>query len=328
MTNNVEENIRKLLTDAVRKRLMSDRRIGCLLSGGLDSSLIASLVVKLSREAGTPYPIQTFSIGQPGSPDLLNARKVSDLLGTEHHEVIFSPEEAFTTMEEVNYCIETYDITTNRSSIPMWLLSKYIKENTDTVVIFSGEGSDELTQGYIYFYNAPSTQEAHDESKRLLRDLYLYDNIRADRTTAAFGLELRVPFLDKAFTSYYLSLPKHLVQPTDGIEKFLLRKSFVEKLTEFLPDEILWRTKEACSDGVSKKTDSWSDQLKRYARSKVNDEEVAAAKKLYPYNSPTTHESLLYRQIFESKFKGQCQLAPYMWLPKWSGDVTDPSARV
>jgi len=328
ITDDPKANIRNLLTDAVKKRLMSDRRIGCMLSGGLDSSLIASLVVKLCREANVPYPIQTFSIGLPGSPDLINAKKVADMLGTEHHEVIFDPQDAFTQLKEITYSLETYDITTNRASIPMYLLSKYIKQNTDTVVIFSGEGADELTQGYIYFHKAPSAEEAHEESKRLLRDLYLYDNLRADRATAAFGLELRVPFLDKAFTSYVLSIKKELVQPTNNIEKYLLRSSFDGYLTGLLPDSVLWRAKEAFSDGVSKKDDSWSTQLERYATSQLHEDELKAASTMYPVNTPLTYEALFYRKTFESKFKGQCHLIPYMWLPKWTGNVTDPSARV
>lgn len=307
---------------------MADRRIGCMLSGGLDSSLVAALVVKIARENGITYPIQTFSIGQTGSPDLINARKVADMLQTEHHEVTFTPEEAFAVLNDVTYSLETYDITTNRASVPMYMLSKYIKNNTDTIVVFSGEGSDELTQGYIYFHKAPDAEQAHEESKRLLRDLYLYDNLRADRSTAAFGLELRVPFLDKAFTSYILSLPKDIVQPTNGIEKYLLRSSFDGYLKDLLPDEVLWRAKEAFSDGVSKHTESWSTQLGRYASSVLNAEDLEAAKTLYPVNTPTTYESLFYRKNFQSKFKGQCHLVPYMWLPKWTGNVTDPSARV
>jgi len=328
LTDDVKLNIRNLLSDAVKKRLMAERRIGCMLSGGLDSSLIAALVCKIARESGLTYPIQTFSIGQVGSPDLVNARKVADLLKTEHHEVIFTPDEAFAVLKDVNFSLETYDITTNRASVPMYMLSKYIKNMTDTIVVFSGEGSDELTQGYIYFHKAPDADQAHEESKRLLRDLYLYDNLRADRSTAAFGLELRVPFLDKAFTSYYLSLPKDLVQPTKGIEKYLLRSAFDGHLKELLPDEVLWRAKEAFSDGVSKHTESWSVQLERYAKSCLTEEELEEAKKLYPVNTPTTIESLFYRKQFESKFKGQCHLTPYMWLPKWTGKVTDPSARV
>ena len=328
LTDNIKENIRNLLTDAVRKRLMAERRIGCLLSGGLDSSLVAALAVKLLREQGVSYPIQTFSIGLPGSPDLVNAKKVADLLQTEHHEILLKAEEAFALLKDCNFSLESYDITTNRASICMYMLAKYIQENTDTVVIFSGEGSDELTQGYIYFHKAPNASEAHTESKRLLKDLYLYDNLRADRTVAAHGLELRVPFLDKAFTSYYLSIPPEMVQPQQGIEKYLLRSSFDGYLKDFLPDEVLWRAKEAFSDGVSKKEETWSEQLERYAKSVLTEEELEIAEKLYPVNIPRTYEALLYRKLFESKFPGHSHLIPYFWLPKWMGDITDPSARV
>jgi len=327
LTDDVQENIRRYFIDAVRKRLMAERRIGCLLSGGLDSSLVAALVVKLCREQGVKYPIQTFSIGMPGSTDLAAARKVAKLLNTEHHEVLFTPEEGFEAVAHVINSLESYDITTVRASVGMYLLSKYIKENTDTVVIFSGEGSDELTQGYIYFHKAPSADEAHEESKRLLRDLYLYDNLRADRTTAAHGLELRVPFLDKAFTSYYLSLPKDIVQPTKGIEKYLLRAAFDGQLKGLLPDEVLWRAKEAFSDGVSSLTEPWYVSLQRYAETIISEKELANAATAYPHNTPQTKESYLYRKIFESKFKGQGDLIPYFWLPKWMGDAKDPSAR-
>lgn len=307
---------------------MAERRIGCLLSGGLDSSLVAALVVKLCREQGVKYPIQTFSIGMPGSTDLAAARKVAKLLKTEHHEVVFTPQEGFEAVPHVINALESYDITTIRASVGMYLLSKYIKENTDTVVIFSGEGSDELTQGYIYFHKAPSPDEAHEESKRLLGDLYLYDNLRADRTTAAHGLELRVPFLDKAFTSLYLSLPKDIVQPTKGIEKYLLRASFDGQLKDLLPDEVLWRAKEAFSDGVSSLSEPWHVSLQRYAESHINDKELANAATTYPHNTPQTKEAYFYRKIFESKFKGQGDLIPYFWLPKWMGEnVKDPSAR-
>ena len=315
------------MTSAVKKRLMAERRIGCMLSGGLDSSLIASLVVKLCREQGLKYPIQTFSIGLPGSPDLIYAKKVADMLGTEHHEVTFTPDEAFAALKDLTYSLESYDITTHRASICMYMLSRYIRQKTDTVVVFSGEGSDELSQGYIYFHKAPSAEEAHEESKRLLRDLYLYDNLRADRTVAAHGLELRVPFLDKAFTSYYLSLPKALVQPTKGIEKYLLRSAFDGHLKGLLPDEVLWRAKEAFSDGVSLAKESWSVQLERYAASVLKEDELKNAENLYPVNTPKTFEALLYRKEFESKFFGHAHLIPYMWMPKWIGNVTDPSAR-
>ena len=328
LTDDVKENIRNLLTDAVRKRLMAERRIGCLLSGGLDSSLVASLVVKLLREMGVTYPIQTFSIGFPGSPDVEKARLVADMLQTEHHEVLITPQQALDALPDVNYALECYDITTNRASTPMYLLAEYIRKNTNTVVIFSGEGSDELTQGYIYFHKSPTANAAHEEAKRLLRELYLYDNLRADRTIAAHGLELRVPFLDKAFTSYYLSIDKEMVRPKNGVEKFLLRSSFEGQLQGLLPDEVLWRPKEAFSDGISKKTDSWFSHIQRFAATQFTEEDLDQAAIKYPHNTPTTFEGLYYRTRFEAKFPGQSHLTPYMWLPKWMGQITDPSARV
>ncbi|KAH9488520.1 hypothetical protein Btru_062217, partial [Bulinus truncatus] len=218
----VQSNIRVLLQAAVEKRLMADRRIGCLLSGGLDSSLVAALLVKLTKEKGISYPIQTFAIGLEGSPDLAAAKKVADFLGTEHHEILMTPEEGLEAIDNVIYHLESYDITSVRASVGMFLLSKYIKEKTDTTVILSGEGADELAQGYIYFHRAPSATEADQESRRLLNDLYFYDVLRGDRTTAAWGLEIRVPFLDHQFTSYYLSTKPELRQPKEGIEKYLL----------------------------------------------------------------------------------------------------------
>ncbi|XP_065666231.1 asparagine synthetase [glutamine-hydrolyzing] [Hydra vulgaris] len=327
LTEDIKENIRNLFVQSVKKRLMSERRIGCLLSGGLDSSLVAALVVKLFREEGLSYPLQTFSIGLPNSPDLIAARKVATMLGTEHHEVLFTPEEAFNVIEKVNYTLESYDITTNRASIPMYLLGQYISKNTDTVVVFSGEGSDELTQGYIYFHKSPSADDAHEESKRLLRDLYLYDNLRADRSVSAHGLELRVPFLDKTFTSYFLSLPKEMVQPFNGIEKYLLRSAFDGYLTDLLPDEVLWRPKEAFSDGVSTKEEPWYAKLENYAKSQVSEAELQDASLVYLENTPKTCEALLYRKLFTARFPGQSHLTPYFWMPKWISNATDPSAR-
>uniref|UniRef100_A0A4W3HMQ5 Asparagine synthetase [glutamine-hydrolyzing] n=1 Tax=Callorhinchus milii TaxID=7868 RepID=A0A4W3HMQ5_CALMI len=245
----IKKNIRSLLENAVRKRLMSNRRIGCLLSGGLDSSLIAALLLKLKREKDDMmYPIQTFSIGMEDSPDVIAARQVAKYIGSDHHEVVFSAEEGIQAIDNVIFSLESYDITTIRASVGMYLVSKYIKEKTDSTVIFSGEGSDELAQGYIYFHKAPSPDEGAAESERLLRDLYLYDVLRSDRTTAAHGLEIRVPFLDHRFTSYYLSIRPELRVPKKGIEKYLLRKSFDG--LNLLPKEILWRPKEAFSMSV------------------------------------------------------------------------------
>ena len=166
---------------------MADRKIGCLLSGGLDSSLVAATVVKLAKEANFAYKIQTFATGMYGSPDLKAAKEVADYIGSEHHEVIFTEDDIKNVLDELIYCLESFDITTIRASIGMYLVSKYIRQKTDTIVLFSGEGADELAQGYIYFKNAPSLVEGNQESLRLLNDLYLFDGLRADRTTASQG---------------------------------------------------------------------------------------------------------------------------------------------
>ncbi|KAI3358765.1 hypothetical protein L3Q82_014729 [Scortum barcoo] len=286
----VKMNIRSLFENAVKKRLMAHRRIGCLLSGGLDSSLVAATLVKLAKEEKLQYPIQTFSIGSEGSPDIIAARKVAAHIGSEHHEVNFTAEEGIQAVEEVIFHLETYDITTVRASVGMYLVSKYIREKTDSVVIFSGEGSDELTQGYIYFHKAslsqrfcwifihssiqlarsfllqaPTSKAAAEDSVRLMKELYLFDVLRADRTTAAHGLELRVPFLDHRFTAYYLSLPEEMRIPKHGVEKHLLRDSF--KGLNLIPDEILWRRKEAFSDGMMSVKKSWYTCLQEHIES-------------------------------------------------------------
>ena len=203
-----------------------------------------------------------------GSTDVKAARLMAKHLDTEHHEVKFSVKEGIDAIHQVIYSVESFDITTIRASVGMYLVSQYIKKNTNTTVIFSGEGSDELCQGYIYFHKAPTAQEGHEESQRLLEDLYLYDVLRSDRTTAAHGLEVRVPFLDKFFTSYYLSLPAEDRQPTNGIEKHLLRSAFSG--TGLLPDEILWRPKEAFSDGVSSTEKSWYSLLQEHTGKSVS----------------------------------------------------------
>uniref|UniRef100_UPI0025418C94 asparagine synthetase [glutamine-hydrolyzing] n=1 Tax=Euleptes europaea TaxID=460621 RepID=UPI0025418C94 len=320
----VKSNIRLLFENAVRKRLMSHRRIGCLLSGGLDSSLVAAVLLKLMKEADYPYPLQTFAIGMEDSPDLLAARKVAAHIGSEHHEVNFNSEEGIQALEDVILCLETYDITTIRASVGMYLVSKFIRKNTDSVVIFSGEGSDELTQGYIYFHKAPTPEDAVEESERLLKELYLFDVLRADRTTAAHGLELRVPFLDHRFTSYYLSLPAELRIPKNGIEKHLLREAFQD--TNLLPKEILWRPKEAFSDGLTSVKKSWFSILQDYIDLQVEDCLLEKAAEKFPFNPPRTKEGYYYRQIFEKHYPGRSDWLPHYWMPRWI-KATDPSAR-
>jgi asparagine synthase (glutamine-hydrolysing) len=327
-TDDVSSNIRAYLTNAVKMRLMSHRRIGCMLSGGLDSSLIAALTLQEARKQGLIYPIQTFSIGMDDqSPDLIAARKVAKHLGTEHHEIRFTLCDVIGELKNIIKALESYDITTIRASIGMYFVSQYIQKQTDTVVILSGEGADEVCQGYIYFYRQPSPEEGDSESRRLCKDLYLFDVLRADRTTAAHGLELRVPFLDHAFTAYYLSLPAADRAPTkERMEKYLLRKAFDQY--DLIPSEILWRPKEAFSDGVSTKAKSLYVHMQEYAETQVTDDDLKQAASLFPMNTPKTKEAFLYRSIFEELYPKQAHLTPYIWLPKWCGDQQDPSARV
>lgn len=320
----VHGNIRTLLTAAVKKRLMADRRIGCMLSGGLDSSLVAGLLVKLAKEANLPYKIQSFAIGMGESPDILAARQVAEYIGTEHHEVSFTPEDVNSVLDKVIFHLETPDITTVRASVGMYLISRYIKQHTDTTVIFSGEGADEVAQGYIYFRDAPSPDEAHKDSLRLLNDIYLFDGLRADRTTAAHSLELRVPFLDLQFTNYYLELPASMRQPQGGVEKHLLRSAFDS--TDLLPKNILWRHKEAFSDGVASEKKSLFKVIQELVDSRLAEAALEKAPTKYPHCTPTTKESLYYREVFEKEFPNQSHFVPYFWMPKWI-DVKDPSAR-
>ncbi|XP_065346286.1 asparagine synthetase [glutamine-hydrolyzing]-like [Cloeon dipterum] len=324
-SDDIYANIRTVFTAAVKKRLMADRRIGCLLSGGLDSSLVAALLVKLANEANLPYKVQTFSIGMGDeSPDLVAARKVAAHIGSEHHEVVFSEKDVEDVLKDVLYHLEIADITTLRASIPMFLLARYIKQKTDSTVIFSGEGADEVAQGYIYFRDAPSEEEGHKESLRLLNELYLYDVLRTDRTTAAHSLEVRVPFLDHQFSSYYLNLPKKLLQPQDNVEKYVLRKAFDG--LDLLPKDILWRHKEAFSDGVASKKKPIFKILQETIEPLVPNEALAEAEKRFPQCTPKTKEALFYRQEFDSNYPGQGHWLPHFWMPRWS-DATDPSAQ-
>uniref|UniRef100_A0A667GG61 Asparagine synthetase [glutamine-hydrolyzing] n=1 Tax=Lynx canadensis TaxID=61383 RepID=A0A667GG61_LYNCA len=287
----VKNNLRILFDNAIKKRLMTDRRIGCLLSGGLDSSLVAATLLKQLKEAQVQYPLQTFAIGMEDSTDLLAARKVANHIGSEHHEVLFNSEEGIQVLDEVIFSLETYDITTVRASVGK--SPSNIRKNTDI-----------LTQGYIYFH-----------SERLLKELYLFDVLRADRTTAAHGLELRVPFLDHRFSSYYLSLPPDMRTPKNGIEKHLLRETFED--SNLIPKDILWRPKEAFSDGITSVKNSWFRILQEYVEHqyKVDDTMMATAAQKFPFNTPKTKEGYYYRQIFERHYPGR-------WI-----NATDPSAR-
>lgn len=318
----IKRNIRALFENAVKKRLMSERPVGCLLSGGLDSSLVAALVSRFYKER-----LHTFSVGLEGSPDLKYARMVADHIQSIHHEVIVTERQMISAIEEDIYQIETYDTTTIRASVPMFLLSKYIKENTDITVIYSGEGSDEASGSYLYFHNAPNEVEFKKESIRLMRDLSFFDVLRCDKSTAGAGLEVRVPFLDKEFLNYYMNIPSKYKIPSFGsIEKYVLRESFNDG--ELLPDEVLWRVKEGMSDGVSSKKRGWYEIIQEYTETLYSDEEFARLKSTYTWNPPMFKEALYFREVFNRHFMGREQTIPYYWLPKWSGDIVEPSARV
>lgn len=316
--------IRTTLEDAVRKRLLSERPIGCLLSGGVDSSIIAGLVARHFPRG----QLHTFSIGLEGSPDIEYARKVAEHIGSQHHEVIVSEHDMLSAIPATIRQIESWDITTIRASVPMYLLSQYIQKHTDIRVIFSGEGSDEASGSYLYFHNSPSVEAFKEETERLLRDLHRFDVLRADKTTAGCGLEVRVPFLDKFFLQEYMSVDPLLKMPsTFGIEKYLLRKSFDyvgEDGQVFLPEEVLWRVKEAFSDGVSGQRRSWYELIQDEVLRRsgfVEPEKVSKEERL-------EREASYYRSIFLEEYPASFEsLIPYRWLPRWSGDQKDPSAR-
>ena len=308
--------VKTLLTRAVHKRLVSDRKIGFLVSGGLDSSLVAGIASKfLNRK------ITTFSIGyDKNSPDLINAREVAKFLGSDHHEVLYTDEDIKKTLPELIYALELDDITTARASLPMYLLSKYISQNTDIKVIFSGEGADELYGGYLYMQNAPNFDEFQKESDFLVDNLKYFDVLRADRTTARWGLEIRVPFLDTDHYNFVSGLdPVHkLTYP----EKRLLRDAF--RGENLIPDSILNRKKEAFSDGVG----SGSVQtLKRMAKESSEFENLKVDLPDY-IEKPQTPEAKMYHSIFRRHFP-YFNHRQFYWMPKWSPEFNgDPSATV
>ena len=307
--------------EAIKKRLLSDRPIGCLLSGGLDSSLVAAILQKEMKGK----KLNTYSIGFNGSPDLEAAKKVAEYIGSNHHQVILKWKEIKERLPEIIMKLETYDTTTIRASIGMYFVSKYIRENTDDVVIFSGEGADELAQGYLYFHRQPTSTMGHLESVRLMNNLYMYDVLRADRTTASHGLEVRVPFLDKQFMKLIMSLPYNKVCPQKQTEKYLIRSAFAK--TGLLPDEILWRKKEAFSDGVSSQEKNWLDKIKKMAKLYVTDEEMSNVDKVIKHCAPRTKEEYFYRKIFDALYTNAEDFIPDFWMPQWSPETVDPSAR-
>ncbi|MDI6049534.1 asparagine synthase B [Flavobacterium sp. XS2P24] len=318
------ELIRETLTEATRKRLMSDVPIGVLLSGGLDSSLTSAIASRLLAESGKK--LHSFSIGlDADAPDAAAARKVAEYLGTEHHEIHFTIEEGIKILDKLIWHLETYDVTSVRASTPMYFLSKAITDMGIKVVL-SGEGADEIFGGYLYFRNAPSTEDFQKETIERVQKLFTADLLRADKSTMAHGLEARVPFLDKAFLEMAVRIKAEEKMPKtyDGKEKYILRKAFDTPDNPYLPEEVLWRQKEQFSDGVGY---NWIDQLIEYCSSQVTDEQLAGAAAEFPYNSPATKEAYFYRSIF-NKYYPQVSAAQTVrkWIPKWQ-ENQDPSGR-
>jgi asparagine synthase (glutamine-hydrolysing) len=348
---NIYDNIAFYLSKAVEKRCCTtERPIACLLSGGLDSSLITALVNDYHVRNGLPT-IETYSIGLEGSVDLEHARIVADYLGTKHTEIVLTEQEFLDAIPQVIYAIESYDTTTVRASIGNWLLGKYIAEHSDAKVIFNGDGSDELAGGYLYMNCAPDDIEFDKESRRLLSDIYLFDVLRSDKSISSHGLEPRTPFLDRAWTQYYMSIPIEIRnhKNTGNMEKYLIRRAFTYEYylnsnnEPLLPDKILWRRKEAFSDGVSKQSRSLYEIIQDYTMErfvtddlplcpfiKQSDEMVSNVFKIKSeppiHLMPATTEQFYYRKIFEEHYGGMAHILPYFWMPKFV-NATDASAR-
>jgi len=300
---------------AVNKRVNNtDREVACLLSGGLDSSLITALVAEALPD---PSILKTWSIGMIGSEDLRYAEMVAKHIGTDHHSIILSKQEFLDAIPEVIYTIESYDTTTVRASVGNWLISKYIRANSRAKVVFNGDGSDEVTGGYMYFHLAENALEFDHECKRLLKDICYFDVLRSDRSISSHGLEARTPFLDKNFVQMYLSIPaenRFNEMKSTKIEKYLLRKAFDG--TNLLPHNVLWRTKEAFSDGVSTQKESWFETIQNFAKEKYKDMNI---------DGPTA-EKYWYRELFNQYYPNCKEVIPYMWMPKFV-EATDASAR-
>lgn len=359
-TNSIDKDyyynkINETFKAAVYKRCsITDRPIACLLSGGLDSSLVASLVNEYYKENNLGK-LETYSIGLKDSEDLKYSQIVADYLGTKHTQIVVSEDEFVGSIENVIKDIESYDTTTVRASIGNWLVSQYISKNSDAKVIFNGDGADELMGGYLYMKYANDAIEFDNECKRLLKNIYMFDVLRSDKSISSHGLEPRTPFLDRTWVNFYLSMPLSMRYNPFKIEKFHIRKAFsinYFKNTEgnqLLPDDTLWRRKEAFSDGVSNKQkytkdviyDKIKTQLKDdnefmefIQRDNVSDDEIVrdfvrmdkSMSNIDDYLLPTTIEQCYYRKIFETHYSGCGKILPYFWMPRYV-NATDSSAR-
>lgn len=351
----VIQNVQMYLTNAVRKRCCTtDRPIACLLSGGLDSSLIAALVNEYHKEHSLPQ-LETYSIGLEGATDLEYAKEVAEYLGTKHTTVILTEEDFLNAIPDVIASIESYDTTTVRASIGNWLLGKYISEHSTAKVIFNGDGSDELIGGYLYMKKAGDGIEFDKECRRLLTDIHTFDVLRSDKSISSHGLEPRTPFLDRSWVDYFLSIPHRLRYVADDtvMEKHILRLAFSKEhflnsnQVQLLPSNVLWRRKEAFSDGVSTETRSLYQIIQEHTDKMVKEtlgenfvffKHIVAStsdtiSKIHPdmalikkHLIPKTTEQFYYRQQFEKHYSGMGKIIPYFWMPKYV-NATDASAR-
>ncbi len=313
-----------VLTESIKIRLESDRPIGCLLSGGLDSSLVAAIAAKELAKKGER--LRTFSIGMDDGTDIAYARMVADHIKSDHTEFKFDLNEGLETIEHVIKATETYDITTIRASVGQYLIAKNIAEKTDVKVILNGDGADECQMGYLYFYLYPSIEEARLERNKLLEQIHLFDGLRVDRNISHHGLEARVPFLDKEFVNLYYNVSPELLVPTKGfMEKYLIRKAFDTICPDLLPNDVLWRKKEAFSDGVSSKEKSWYLIVKEHYNNLISDEEFSKRDEMDGFK-PVCKESYYYRKRFNELYGENHRVIPRYWLANWSTSL-DPSAR-
>ena len=328
-TENINKHISNYLHTSVIKRCnTTERPVACLLSGGLDSSLVAALVSNYFREYQNRQ-IETYSIGLKESEDIKYAKIVADYIGSNHTEIIVTEREMFEAIPEVIKAIESYDTTTVRASIGNYLIGKYISANSDAKVIFNGDGADELFGGYLYMHKCLNDNEFDKETRRLLKDIHLFDVLRSDKSISSNGLEPRTPFLDKTFVNYVLSIPSHVRNHNNfgKPEKYLLRESFDEinfkcfDERQILPNEILWRKKEAFSDGVSSKGRSLFEILQEFIAEYYND-----LHQVKEFSPSIDLEKQYYKSIFDKEFPNCQHILPYYWMPKYT-NATDPSAR-
>lgn len=344
---NVEKNsssiddLRHALEDAVHRQLMSDVPYGVLLSGGLDSSIISAVAKKYASKRveskntqGAWWPqLHSFVIGLEGSPDLIAARKVADHIGSVHHEIHYTIQEGLDAIKDVIYHLETYDVTTVRASTPMYLLGRVIK-SMGIKMVLTGEGADEIFGGYLYFHKAPNAEAFHEETLRKVSKLHLYDCLRANKSLAAWGVEGRVPFLDKAFIDVAMRLnPADKMSQKGKMEKWILRKAF----EDYLPESVVWRQKEQFSDGVGY---GWIDTLKKMATEQVTEDQMKNAQYRFPVNTPMSKEEYMYREIFSEHFPSHeaaacvpsipsiaCSTAEALAWDEAFGNNADPSGR-